>query len=222
MTLWELLGHMPPHGYQLRPEAAEQAYLVLAGIIYLQENKAWPIRPNMNHPLVREFYEGRDDPEPLFRKATIPARADKTSKTQAKLITTRTETVNETEAAPVLATALPTTGTASVDSSLPHIAKPNTGADVSIGQEQEELPRAIQEVVEEDIVAEGQALPPTTVEQLRGVIAENDAKVAKLEQRLANQGKELEEAKNRICELEKVVDNVESSIANESNKRARR
>ncbi|KAI4693595.1 uncharacterized protein J4E88_001968 [Alternaria novae-zelandiae] len=238
MTLWELLGHMPPHGYQLRPEAAEQAYLVLAGIIHLQENKAWPIRPNMDHPLVREFYEGRDHPEPLFRKATIPARAAGTSKAQAKLITTHAETVNETETAPVLATALPTTGTASVDSSLPNIAKPHTAAVVSIEQEQEELPWAIQEVVDEEIVAENQALPPTMVEQLRGMIAERDAKVAELEKRLADQGKELEEVKamigmkdedhrrwmdekdDRISELENAADIARSALG--PSKRARR
>ena len=80
----------------------------------------------------------------------------------------------------------------------------------------------LQEVVDERNVAEKQALPITLVEQLRGVIAEKDAKVAELEQRLADQGKELEEAKNRIRELEEVVENVWSSIANESDKRARR
>ncbi|KAI4656270.1 hypothetical protein J4E93_000989 [Alternaria ventricosa] len=214
MVLWELLGYRPPHGDQVRPEAAEQVYLVLAGIIMPQENKTWPIRPNMDHPLVREFYEGRDYPEPLLKKAIIGARTPKTSDSRVKLITTPAATVNETEAAPVLATALPTTGAASVEFPPPNIAKPYTAAKGSIEQEQEEEPRALQEVVEDESVADEQVLPPTTVEQLREVIAEKDAK-------LVEQGKELEEAKNRIRELEKVVANVRSSIANESNKRAR-
>ncbi|KAI4943418.1 hypothetical protein J4E91_009327 [Alternaria rosae] len=227
MTLWELLGHMPPRGYQIRPKAADQADLVLAGIIKPQENKAWPIRPNMDHPLVREFYEGRDDPEPLFRKAMIPARVAKTT------------TVNEMEAAPVLATALSTTGAASVESSPPEIAQPYTAAEISIEQEQEEVSRYLQDVVDDENGAEKRALSQMTVEQLLNVIGEKDAK-------LAEQSKKLEEVKamigikdevhrrwmdekddrirekdDRIRELENVVENVRSNIANESNKRAR-
>ncbi|KAI4612872.1 hypothetical protein J4E80_006927 [Alternaria sp. BMP 0032] len=131
-------------------------------------------------------------------------------------------TVNEMDAAPALASVLPTTGPATVNLPLRNLAQPDTAAPYKINQEHEEVFRPLQEVVDERNVAENQALPPTTVEQLRGMIAERDAKVAELEQRLADQGKELEEAKNRIRELEKVVENVWSSIANESNKRARR
>ena len=126
------------------------------------------------------------------------------------------------DAAPVLASVLPTTGTASVDLPLRNIAKPHTANRPHIKQVHEEVFQPLQEAATEGNGAEKQALPLTTVEQLRAVIVEKDAKLAELEQRLADQGKELEAAKNRIRELEKVVENVWSSIANESNKRARR
>ncbi|KAH6858864.1 hypothetical protein BKA58DRAFT_444050 [Alternaria rosae] len=158
MTLWELHGHMPPRGCQIRPKAVDQVYLVLAGIIKPQENKAWPIRPNTDHPLVREFYEA---------------------------------TVNEMETAPVLATALSTTGAASVEFSPPKIAQPYTAAEISIEQEQEEVSRYQQDVVDDENGAEKRALPQMTVEQLLDVIGEKDAK-------LAEQGKELEEVKAMI------------------------
>lgn len=230
MTLWELLGQMPPRSYQIRPEATDQAYLVLAGIIKPQDNKAWPIRPNMDHPLVREIYEGRDDPEPLFRKAMISARVAKTSETRVKLITIHAATVNEMEAAPVLATALSTTGAASVESLPPKNAQPYTAAEISIDQEQEEVSRYLQDVVDDENGAEKRALPQMTIEQLLDVIGEKDAKLAEQSKKLKEveamigikdevhrrwmdeKDDRIREKDDRIRELENVVENVRSSM----------
>jgi len=140
------------------------------------------------------------------------------------------------DAAPVLASVLPTTGTASVDLPLRNIAKPHTATRPDIKHEHEEVFQPLREAATERNGAEKQALPLTTVEQLRGVIAEKDAKlaerdqrVAELEQRLVDQGKELEEVKamigmkdDLIGELENAHDIARSALAKIPSKRARR
>ncbi|KAI4703783.1 hypothetical protein J4E89_009752 [Alternaria sp. Ai002NY15] len=130
-------------------------------------------------------------------------------------------TVNDPKTAPVLATALPTTGTASVDLPLRNIAKPHTATRPHIKQEHEEVFESLQEAATERDGAEKQALPLTTVEQLRGMIAERDAKAAELEQRLSDQGKELEESNALIRELEDAIELARSALENVRNKHAR-
>ena len=82
--------------------------------------------------------------------------------------------------------------------------------------------QSLQEAATERDGAEKQALPLTTVEQLRGMIAERDAKAAELEQRLSDQGKELEESNALIRELEDAIELARSTLENVRNKHARR
>jgi len=119
------------------------------------------------------------------------------------------------DAAPVLASVLPTTGTASVDLPLRNIAKPHTATRPHIKQEHEEVFQPLQEAATESNGAEKQALLLTTVEQLRAVIAEKDAK-------LADQSKELEELNSLIRELEDAIELARSTLENVRNKHARR
>ncbi|KAI4958930.1 hypothetical protein J4E86_002650 [Alternaria arbusti] len=124
-------------------------------------------------------------------------------------------TVNEMDVAPVLASVPPTTGTASVDLPLRNIAKPHTATRPHIKQEHEEVFQLLQEAATERKGAEKQALLLTTVEQLRAVIAEKDAK-------LAEQSKELEELNPLIRELEDAIELARSTLENVLNKHARR
>ena len=126
------------------------------------------------------------------------------------------------DAAPILASVLPTTGTASADLPLRNIAKPHTATRPQIKQEHEEVFQPLQEAATERNGAEKQALPIALVEQLRAVIAEKDAKVAELEQRLADQGKELEELNSLIRELEDAIELARSALESVRNKHARR
>ena len=73
----------------------------------------------------------------------------------------------------------------------------------------------LQEAATERNGAEKQALLLTTVEQLRAVIAEKDAK-------LADQSKELEELNSLIRELEDAIELARSTLENVRNKHARR
>ena len=123
--------------------------------------------------------------------------------------------------APVLASVLPTTGTASVALPLRNIAKPHTATRPHIKQEQEEVFRPLQEAATERNGAEKQALPLMTVEQLRAVISEKYAKLAEREQKLADQSKELEELNSLIRELEDAIELARSAVENVPNKHAR-
>jgi len=118
------------------------------------------------------------------------------------------------DAAPVLASVLPTTGTASVDLPLRNIAKPHTATRPHIKQEHEGVFQPLQEAATERNWVEEQALPITLVEQLRAVIAEKDAK-------LADQSKELEELNSLIRELEDAIELARSALENVRNKHAR-
>ncbi|KAA8615418.1 hypothetical protein Alg130_10497 [Pyrenophora tritici-repentis] len=67
---WTSQGHKPIQGYQIRPDMNEQVYLILAGILEPTEDKTKPIRPNMKHPIMEDFYKDREDPAPLAKEDT--------------------------------------------------------------------------------------------------------------------------------------------------------
>ncbi|KAI4917718.1 hypothetical protein J4E85_009810 [Alternaria conjuncta] len=156
------------------------------------------------------------NPALLIEKAPAPRSA-----TGDKPYEEYDSTVNDIDAAPVLASVLPTTGTASVDLPLRISAKPHTPTRPHIKQEHEEVFQPLQETATERNGAEKQTLPLMTVKQLRAVIAEKDTKVAELEQRLADQGKELEELNSVIRELEDAIELARSALEKVRNKHAR-
>ncbi|KAL7780100.1 hypothetical protein CFE70_010121 [Pyrenophora teres f. teres 0-1] len=63
MGWWKTRGHTPSPRVHLRPNVRALAYLVKAGCLFSISKVIQPIRANMNHPLVKEFYQGKPQPQ---------------------------------------------------------------------------------------------------------------------------------------------------------------
>ena len=79
VTLRWLKDHQSlPHGIgmQVRPTPSEQAYLVVAGVLKDWKDLEGPVVVNMDHPLVKAFYEGKAPPHEILNENVAPALDD--------------------------------------------------------------------------------------------------------------------------------------------------
>ncbi|KAJ4378101.1 hypothetical protein N0V83_000933 [Neocucurbitaria cava] len=69
---WREHGHTPSPAIQSRPTTAQLAYLIVAKVVKPIENIQGPLIVNMDHPAVREFYQGKAAPEVILSQPKEP------------------------------------------------------------------------------------------------------------------------------------------------------
>ncbi|KAI1679323.1 hypothetical protein KJE20_11505 [Pyrenophora tritici-repentis] len=120
---WTSQGHKPIQGYQIRPDMNEQVYLILAGILEPTEDKTKPIRPNMKHPIMEDFYKDREDPAPLLKRERVRAKAARSDERRARLIRMAlNSSAKEDTPATTMAKCKPPRDSISLEDSYPSIA----------------------------------------------------------------------------------------------------
>jgi hypothetical protein len=77
MRWWHKRQHHPRRKARVRPNPAERAYLVIAGVLKVWKVLDEPVNVNMSHPVVKAHYKGKKAPQALasLRNASQPASA---------------------------------------------------------------------------------------------------------------------------------------------------